>query len=75
MSVSELYDLITRGGLPVVALLILWAGFRGYWVWGRELTKAEQRADKFEQLAMGNLHLAATAADALGTERTRGTGV
>lgn len=74
MNISELYDLITRGGLPVVALLILWAGARRLWVWGYQLEESQKRAEKFEQLALGNLHIAATATDAIVAERSRGTG-
>lgn len=73
MTIPELLGLVAPWGPSgVLAVLILWAGFKGLWVWGRELTKAEKRADKFEQLAIGNLHIARTATDAIESERAKG---
>lgn len=74
MTVADVYDLITRGGLPVVALLILWAGARRIWVWGYQLEEAQRRADRFEALALKSTHIAATATEAVASTLTKGPG-
>jgi hypothetical protein len=47
-------------GAPIALILIgLWTGFKGYWVWGRELTneqerrrEAEKRGDAWQTVAL-----------------------
>lgn len=34
MPTADLLDTITRGGLPVFLLIVVWAGMSGAWVWG-----------------------------------------
>lgn len=74
MSLIDVYDAIARGGVPFLLLAIGWAGYKRVWTWGYQLEEAQKRADKFEQLALGNLHIAATATEAIVAERSRGTG-
>lgn len=71
MTVVELLGLAAQWGPSAGAtILILWAGYRRIWVWGRELDKAEKRADKFETMALRSLHIADVATKAV--EQTKG---
>lgn len=39
MTIAELLDLVSKGGVLGLLLLILWTGHRGAWVWGRDYDK------------------------------------
>lgn len=36
MDAVELWNTISAGGFPLLAFLILWTGYKGIWVWGKE---------------------------------------
>jgi len=73
VTVGELLALVAPWGpSAVVTVLILWAGFKRYWVWGYQLDAAEKRADRFEHLALDLLHIAKTATSAVESERAKG---
>lgn len=42
---NETADLITRGGLLAVCLIIFWSGYKQKWVWGHQLVDALKDRD------------------------------
>lgn len=75
MTLIELYEFISRGGLPVLVFLLAVALHRGWLRLGREvvdlekrLLVAERRADRWESLA---LSVTTFAEKAVGIKRDR----
>ncbi len=52
-------------GVLVVFVYIAVAGARGHWVWGRELTASEKRADEWHALTATSLTAIQAAIEAL----------
>lgn len=50
MTVAELLDLVSRGGVLGLLLLILWTGQRGVWVWGKAHDKCVGDLDRRTKL-------------------------
>ena len=64
--IGEALTLITGPtGVFVVFILIAWAGSRGVWVFGRELTASEKRAEEWRLLTSSSLTAIQAAIEAL----------
>lgn len=57
----ELADVISRGGLVVVAILILVGGFKRWWVWGYQLEEMKSERDEYKGMLFRALNVAANA--------------
>lgn len=48
MTLVDTWQFVSAGGLPAVLLLIVWTGYRGTWVWGKDHDReiaARERAE------------------------------
>ena len=62
MSAAQILDWVQRGGVIALLLLVIISGWKGIWVWGKQLDECEKRGDEWKQMALGNLNLASRAA-------------
>lgn len=70
MTVDRVIELIFgQAGVIFVLLLVLWSGFKGYWVWGtyaqelrNRIDRLEARLDRAERVAESGTGLAHRAA-------------
>jgi hypothetical protein len=49
---------ISSIGFPTLLLLILWGSYKSVWCWGKDLVKAEARADRWQDIALQSIGLA-----------------
>ncbi len=50
-------------GFPALLVLILYGSYKGVWVWGRELRKAELESAEWKSMALRGAKLAETSVD------------
>jgi len=49
VTIDRILELIFgQAGVIMVLLLILWSGFKGYWVWGSYAQELQRRIDRLE---------------------------
>jgi hypothetical protein len=53
-----LKQILGPGGALVLALFILFGGFREWWVYGKEYRRVLDQSKKWEQLALRGTHIA-----------------
>jgi hypothetical protein len=55
-------DMLNRGGLVLVSVLILYGGAKRIWVWGYQLREAQDERDEWKKIALRGSDLSARAA-------------
>jgi len=70
MTIADIWNLISQGGLPVIALLILIGGHKKWWVFGWQYTELQTQLTEWRELAL-NGTLAADKALGLAERVTR----
>lgn len=75
----QLWDLVSRGGLPSAMAIVIWSGTRQLWVWGwlyrdalTRIDEMREERDEWKALALRSTHLAQEAT-ATAREATRGS--
>ena len=58
MTISELLDLVGRGGVTAMLMAALVGGFRGWYVWGWTYTAMMKERDEWQRIALQALHVA-----------------
>jgi hypothetical protein len=58
---APLLDILNRGGLVFVAVLILYGGAKRYWVWGYQLREAQSERDEWKAMALRSADISARA--------------
>lgn len=58
---SPLIELISKGGLAIVSILIFYGGYKRMWVWGYQLADMERDRDQWRDLALKGTNLATRA--------------
>ncbi len=80
-ALTSVSTLIQEGGWLLILLIVLWTGYKGYWVWGSQLKAAQDerdqwqaRADKWQEVAFKSTNTAERAVDLATTPKQQGTG-
>lgn len=71
MPALDLWTYIRDGGLPFLLAFIIFAGYKGWWVWGRQLQDVEHERDEWKALALKTTGLGEKALDVAQTTARR----
>lgn len=51
-------SIVSSGPLVTLLALILYSGYKGYWVWGTQLEECRKREEEWKDLAKRNMGIA-----------------
>lgn len=63
MPASDIIDIVNKGGLAAFLLITLWAGWKGYWTWGKTYKECREREVEWKRIALKSLHVAEKATE------------
>jgi hypothetical protein len=77
MNLEDIFTIVNSPtGVAALALVILWAGARGVWVYGRvhreSVEREHSRANEWKDVALGTTHLARESVELLERRRKDG---
>lgn len=58
MSATDLFELVNKGGIIAVLLLVIFTGYKGMWVFGSAHKDCVQEKLEWKRLALTSTHVA-----------------
>jgi hypothetical protein len=58
LTIRELLDILSQGGILGLLVLIIYGGYKRYWVWGWSYSDKVREADEWKRLALSGTALA-----------------
>lgn len=56
-----LLDYISKGSIIVFLVIVLYGGYKKWWVWGYQLTDSQRRENEWRKIALDSMHTAESA--------------